>query len=160
MNRASRRSGVTLVELTTVLVIFGILAASAAPRFFSQSAFRESFFFQDVLAALRYAQKLAVASGCDVQVTVSASDYSLAQRASCRTGAFDQAVANPGTGESSYTNQAPAGTSLASSVSPIIFDALGRALDASLTVADATVTVGARSIDVVGETGFALDPSS
>ena len=78
---------------------------------------------------------------------------------SCQTGAFSQAIPNPGTGEATYTNQAPSGTTLASSVNPIIFDALGRALDASLMQTDATVTVGAQSINVVGETGFVFDPS-
>jgi len=145
--------------MVLVLVILGILSAVAAPRFFSRSGFHELFFFQDSLAALRYAQKLAVASGCEVQVTFTASDYALAQRVSCQTGAFSQAVPNPGTGEATYTNQAPSGTALASSVNPIIFDVLGRALDASLLVADAAVTVGAQSIDVVGETGFVFDPS-
>ena len=54
----------------------------------------------------------------------------------------------------------PAGTALASSVDPIIFDALGRARDATLAVSDATVSVGGTSITVVGETGFAFDPAS
>jgi MSHA pilin protein MshC len=151
--------GVTLVEMTLVLVILGILCAVGAPRFFSRSSFHERFFFDDSLAALRYAQKLAVASGCEVRVTISADEYLLEQRASCRTGAFAAPVANPGTGEASYTRQAPSGITLASSVNPIIFDSLGRALDASLAVADATVTVGSRSIEVVGETGFVFDPT-
>jgi len=159
VERISRTAGVTLVELVLVLVIVGILSAVAAPRFFSRSGFHELFFFHDSLSALRYAQKLAVASGCEVQVTFTASDYALAQRVSCQTGAFSQAVPNPGTGEATYTNQAPSGTALASSVNPIVFDGLGRALDASLTVADAMVTVGAQSINVVGETGFVFDPS-
>ncbi len=159
MERISRTSGFTLVELVIVLTILGILFAVGAPRFFSRSEFHERFFFQDSLAALRYAQKLAVASGCEVQVTFTASDYALAQRASCQAGAFSQAVPNPGTGEPTYTEQAPSGTALASSVNPMVFDGLGRALDASLTVADATVTVGAHSISVVGETGFVFDPS-
>ena len=149
----------TLIEVTLVLVILGILAAVAVPRFFSRSGFHERFFFQDSLAALRYAQKLAVASGCEVQVTIAAGTYTLTQRQNCRSGAFNQPVPNPGTGEATYTNQAPPGTALASSVNPIVFDGLGRALDASLTVTDATVTVGAGAIDVVGETGFVFDPS-
>lgn len=158
--RSSGKSGVTLVELTLVLVILGILASVAAPRFFSRHGFDERFFFVDSLAALRYAQKLAVASGCDVQVTFTPSDYALAQRESCQTGAFNKPVPNPGTGEPSYANQAPAGTSVGSSVNPIIFDGLGRARDASLTVVDATVSVGTRAINVVGETGFVFDPAS
>lgn len=159
MERIPRTSGVTLVEVALVVVILGILAAVGLPRFFSQSGFQERFFFEDSLAALRYAQKLAVASGCDVQVTIAAGAYTLAERQGCRSGAFNRPVSNPGTGEASYTNQAPPATAFASSVNPLVFDGLGRALDASLSVVNATVTVGARTIDVVGETGFVFDPA-
>ena len=44
---------------------------------------------------------------------------------------------------------------MSSSASPIIFDALGQALNSSGTVTDFTVTVGGTlDIDVVGESGF------
>jgi MSHA pilin protein MshC len=161
LGTARVRAGVTLVELALGIAIMGILAAVAAPRFFSKPAFEEAFFVQDVVAALRYAQKLAVASGCDVRVSFTPpGGYALAQMQACRAGPFSQPVANPGTGEPSYSNQAPAGTALASSVDPLIFDALGRARDAALAVSDATVTVGGTTLTVVGETGFAFDPAS
>lgn len=157
--RLRRAAGFTLVELVLALVILGILAAVGMPRFFSRKDFHERFFGDDVLGALRHAQKLAVASGCEVQVTIGGGSYALAQRTACRSGAFGVAVANPGTG-ASYTGQAPAGTALASSTSPIVFDALGRARDGSLAVTDASVTVGPRTLQVVGETGFVFDPAS
>ena len=155
----SASAGLTLVEFALVLVILGILTAVGAPRFFSRSGFSESFFHQDVLSALRYGQKLAVASGCDVRVTITATDYVLAQRTACQTGAFTRPVVAPGTGEASFGNTAPAGVTLSSTVSPIIFDALGRARDATLAVVDATVTAGARQVLVSGETGFVYDPA-
>jgi hypothetical protein len=44
---------------------------------------------------------------------------------------------------------------LTSGASPIIFDALGRALNSGGAVTDFTVTVGGtRDIDIVGESGF------
>lgn len=155
------RRGFTLVELALVISILGIVAAIAAPRFFTRTAFEEPFFVQDVLSGLRYAQKLAVASGCDVQVSFTpAGSYTLLQRTACRAGAFAQAVPHPGTGEPAYTGAAPAGTVLASTVDPIIFDALGRARNGGLVVSDASVTVGATVLSVVGDTGFSFDPAS
>ena len=155
------RAGVTLVELALGIAIIGVLAAVGAPRFFSRTSFHEAFFAQDVVSALRYAQKQAVASGCDVQISFTPpGGYALAQRQGCRAGPFSQPVANPGTGQASYSKQAPPGTALTSSVDPIIFDALGRARDAGLAVSDATIAVGASTVVVVGETGFTFDPAS
>jgi MSHA pilin protein MshC len=149
------------VELALVIAILGILAGIAAPRFFALRSFEEPFFAQDMLSSLRYAQKLAVASGCDVQVSFApAGSYALSQRAGCRVGVFSQPVPHPGSGAAVYAGTAPAGTALASTVDPLIFDALGRARDGGLAVTDATVTVGATAISVVGETGFSFDPAS
>ena len=61
--------GFTIVELVMTIVIMGILAAVVGPRFFTKSNFDERFYFEEVLSTVRYAQKLAVASGCRIQVS-------------------------------------------------------------------------------------------
>jgi MSHA pilin protein MshC len=124
-------------------------------RFARIADFDERFFRDDALGALRFAQKLAVASGCPVQLEITGGAYSVTQRAACTSGAFSAPVVHPGTGASSYSGSAPSGLAFSSSVSPLVFDALGRATDSGGAVTDAVVSVGAKTIQVEGETGFA-----
>jgi MSHA pilin protein MshC len=148
----NRQKGFSLVELIMVMVLLGILSATVMPRFFDVNTFREQAFFDDTLNAVRYAQKLAVATGCRVQVSVAADTYTLnapADRSQCFNAvAFPLAIRNPGTGDPAYTNNEP-GVALTSTAATFTFDALGRAsADVTLTVA------GNRTITVVGSTGF------
>jgi len=64
-----KQRGFTIVELIMGIVIIGILAAVVGPRFFAKSNFDERFYFEETLSVVRYAQKLAVASGCRIQVS-------------------------------------------------------------------------------------------
>lgn len=74
--------GFTLVELITSIVIIGILAAVVGPRFFAgSSVFSERGYADEVAAALRYAQAVAVSSGCDVSITLDTAGYQALQRA-------------------------------------------------------------------------------
>lgn len=77
-----KQRGFTIVELIMVIVILGIISAVAVPRFFDRKVFDERFYFEEVLSIVRYAQKLAVASGCRIQVRLdSASGRFLLHRA-------------------------------------------------------------------------------
>lgn len=140
-----------------VIVLLGILSATALPRFFDVSGYRQQAFFDDTLNAVRYAQKLAVATGCKVQVSISANAYALnspAVRSQCTSNSpvFSLPVRNPGTGEASYTHS-ESGVTLTSTPATFNFDALGRAsADATLTIA------GSKTITVVSETGFVYAP--
>jgi MSHA pilin protein MshC len=51
-----------------VIVILGIISAVAAPRFFDLQDYKEIAFKDELVSALRFAQKRAVASGCAVMV--------------------------------------------------------------------------------------------
>jgi prepilin-type N-terminal cleavage/methylation domain-containing protein len=70
-----RVAGCSLVELIAVMVIIGILAATAAPRFFATNSFAAAGYAAERQAGLRHAQSLAMASGCVTRVVVErASD--------------------------------------------------------------------------------------
>jgi MSHA pilin protein MshC len=151
-----RRDGFTLVELVAVIGVLAILGVVAAPRFFEGGAeTRRDLFRAELLAGLRYAQKLAVATGCPTQVSIAAASYAITQLAGCAGSSYTLAVVDPSTGDAGYVRPAPGGVALASTTSPIRFDALGRARDAGGAVTDAPVNVGTRTIRVVGETGLA-----
>ncbi|OYT94408.1 MAG: prepilin-type cleavage/methylation domain-containing protein [Pseudomonas sp. PGPPP3] len=140
--------GFTLIELLVVIVIIGILAAVVGPRFFDRQVFDDRLFFEESLSAVRYAQKLAVASGCSINTQVSNSGYALSYAAGCGGIAANSAVANPSGG--AYA----AGNSHNVSVSPalnVTFDSLGAASGAANSASFAS---GTFTLTVNLATGF------
>lgn len=67
------QQGFTLVELITIMAIVGILAVAAIPRFVDSNAFQARGAADQVRAALRYGQKIAIAQHGNVSVTVSSA---------------------------------------------------------------------------------------
>jgi len=153
------QEGFTLVEMLMTLVILSVLSATALPKFFDLSAYQQRTFFDDTLNAIRYAQKLAVATSCNVQVSISANQYQLkrpsaADRSLCTsfdTADFTQNVKRPGSGDMTYQGS-QAGIAITSSV--FYFTAKGAAS------ANATISVGSGQISVEQETGLVYDSSS
>lgn len=106
-----RLRGYTLIELVTVLVLIGALAVFASAQFrtegFERYAFRE-----ELISAARYAQKIALASGCDVRLRVDGSGYALHYRSggsdtTCGSGGFTDPVPDP-TGGGAYSGSSDA----------------------------------------------------
>ncbi|MBU1777435.1 MAG: prepilin-type N-terminal cleavage/methylation domain-containing protein, partial [Gammaproteobacteria bacterium] len=65
-----KQCGFTLVEMITIIVILGIISVVAMPRFADTDAFRNRATADQVAAALRYAQKVAIASHAPVAAPV------------------------------------------------------------------------------------------
>lgn len=139
--------GFTLVELVMVIVIIGILAAVVGPRFFDRRVFDERLYYEEALAAVRYAQKLAVASGCLIQVSLDANGYRLRRAASCTSGSYSSEVQGPD-GQTPFAASLPNGVSLSGSTFPVAFDSLGR------PSAAAAATIGTFTISVNSGTGL------
>ncbi len=144
-----RQRGFTLVELIMTLVIIGILAAVVGPRFFDRQVFDERLFFEETVSAVRYAQKLALASGCLTQVSLGSSGgYHLRRAANCTSGAYSAEVQGPD-GQIPFANtEVPTGVSVSATNFPVVFDSLGRPSSA------ASATIGAFTFSVTAETGL------
>jgi len=149
----------TLTELVTVIVLLGILSAFVAPRFANITAFSARTYFDEVISDIRYAQKLAVATGCDVQVSGSSTQIILRFRDNCTPGqGFNTDVRDPAFGGSTFVKNAPEGVTISTSDLPFYFDRLGRAHESGGAVQGASLQINSRNIQVVGETGFAYEP--
>jgi MSHA pilin protein MshC len=121
-----RQTGFTMVELVTCIVILGILAAAIGPKFIGNQSFSERGYADEVAAALRYAQAVAVASGCGVAVTLAANNYLALQPANgppACNGGWNRAVTLVDGG--TLTGAAPNGVVLAPAAQ-IVFNAQGR----------------------------------
>lgn len=154
--------GFTLVELVMVMIIVGILAVFAAPRFFDADIFKSRGFADQVQASLRYAQKVAIAQRRNVCVAMTAGDITLTiASASGAASACDTNLISP-TGESPYKINTPSASITLSPVQTFIFNALGKPFDTlgNPSVAQKTIAIsGAASpIIVEAETGYVHSP--
>ncbi|MBL1320618.1 MAG: prepilin-type N-terminal cleavage/methylation domain-containing protein [Methylophaga sp.] len=152
LSRSYHQLGFTLIELILVIVLLGIVSAVALPRFIGSSGFDERVLFDDTLNAVRYTQKVAIATGCNTRFSISANSYTVLRDDSCDSGNFSSGltVNHPANGESSYTGK-QANVSLTATQTNTTFDALGRADNNN------TISVGFRRISIIAATGFSYD---
>jgi prepilin-type N-terminal cleavage/methylation domain-containing protein len=91
----NKLKGFTLIEWLLVIILIGIVGATAAPLLQHHQIFQERFFINDLSAMLRYAHKVALMTGCEVKISYNDHhELSLYQRQSCN-GDFTQKVISP-----------------------------------------------------------------
>lgn len=152
--------GFTMIELITVLLLVGIMAFVALPRVDLLRGFDEIGYRDQVRATIEYARKSAVAQRRHVRITTAGNGMTVdissldPDTVAAWPTVFARALALPGSAGNAVTP--PSGGTLVASVSPLVFDPLGRPLNATTgaaLAAAATFTVSGNVITVEAETG-------
>jgi len=144
--------GFTLIELLACLLILAVLAAIGGSEFLDTQPFDQRGYADEVAAALRYAQGVAVASQCNVSFTINAAGYSAKQRApagnTCAAaGAYTQPVArSDGT---SLAGTPPADANITTG-GTIVFGSSGQVTSGT----PPTLTIGSIKVTVDPNSGF------
>ena len=144
-----RYRGFSLIELIIVIILVAILAAYALPKL-NLDLFRQSGYSQQAAAAIRYAQKQAIASGCEIDVSITATGCTLNwsnPSASANCPADNTAIPNPGSGANNFCASSTPG-STANLPANFSFDKIGRPSAAQ------SMNLGDKTLKVEAETGY------
>lgn len=145
------QEGFTLVELIAVMVVVAVLAAVAVPRLTGNQAFDDLKFMGQVEAALRYAQKSAIAKRRLVCVAFAADSVTLRYKSSEGAGSCDSDLPGPAGEAAPFTVSAPSGITLSPLPADFSFNALGQP---SARTVVAFSGGNSRQITVEAETGY------
>lgn len=147
--------GFTLPELVIVMILAGLMAAFALPKFDAALSLRNDAWKDQVQAAMRYAQKTAVSHRRLVCATVTTTSITLTI-STTRGAACSAGLAGPGGGLVESSDSSDVTVTLSPS-GVIYFQPDGRATsdEAGSTATTRTFSfTGASSLVLYGETGY------
>lgn len=146
--------GFTIVELISVITIIGLLAAIAGPKFIGNAVFETRGAQGTLLAALRYAQKTAVAQRRVVYINVNTATrvICLGYNSNCSSALIDPST------QVAYSKTLPVSVTLGTTQAVLGFDGLGRPVpnaNVTYSVQNAVdLSESPRTIVVEAETGY------
>ena len=161
LTRRGGRSGFTLIELVTIMIVLGILAVVVLPRFANLNDFEAVGAADQLNSLIHYARESAVAQRRMVRLDFSADPPTLCQLGTATTcsAACASTVALPASYHQAKTPVTV--TDNLATTGQICFNALGRPYDSSGSLsAPKTVSVKdqtgatAETITVENETGY------
>jgi MSHA pilin protein MshC len=153
--------GYTMVELVVVMIVVGIMAATAMTRFFSNKGFDAVAYADRISGMLRYGQKLAIAQNRQVFVALNGNSVSLCYDAACSPA--NRVLSPSGSNSKNSTTQAqcasttweceapPGGVAYNSAVTSFYYDSLGKPFAAGDALNSAISTFNTLTIHVTGD---------
>lgn len=143
--------GFTMVELIVVMMIIGILSIAALPRISDSTSFDSRRFNDEVMSALQYGHKIAVASRRNICVAFTSNSVSLTMAGTAGAAQPCNLNLTGPNGTTPFTVTAPGTTTFSSLPSNFFFNALGRSSVGTQTF---QVTGTPFSITVEQESGY------
>lgn len=148
--------GFTMIELVTILILVGVLAAVAMPKIDTAVSMRNDTARDEVLAALRYAGQTAQSHRRLVCADVTATAVTLRIASARPASTCDSALTGPN-GGATYTSNPGAATFTLAPSGTMYFQPDGRVTsDGAGTTASARslAITGVSSVSIGGETGL------
>lgn len=152
--RPVRQAGFTMVELVIIMMIVGILAVYVLPKMAAAVNMRQDSWHDQLVSALRYAQKSAVAHRRLTCVTITSTTVSLTVAAANPATACTTALLGP---DGSATFATSDDSNVATTAMTLYFQPDGRVTTdgAGTTATNRTISgTGITSITVYAETGY------
>lgn len=155
---ALRSSGFTLPELLIVMILAGILAAFVIPKLDAIMGVRTDAWRDQLIGALRYAQKTAVSHRRLVCMDVADTSITLRIASTRAATSCDTDLAGPGGSSEFGTSGSSSVTVSVSPAGTLFFQADGRVTTdgPGTTTTSRTFTIpGTSNLVLYGETGYA-----
>ena len=152
----SRQAGFTLIELIAILILVGVLAVVALPKFNTAISLRSDTAHDEAVAALRYAGQTALSHRRLVCADVSATAITLRIATTRPATACNSALLGPDGGTTFTSNPGSTAFSLSPS-GTMYFQPDGRVTSdgAGNTASTRTLAItGVSSITIGGESGL------
>lgn len=146
-NRYQLNTGFTIVELVVVISIIGILSVSVIPRFFDTQSYKNRQATDELLAAIRYSQQVAMNRGGDIELILNANNFTVQISGGGNLRSPDGLIP--------YTKTFP--NNITATATTINFNALGQPINASAIplTNNTVINIGSSTITVEANTGYA-----